>query len=368
MISIKIKDLAKIIEESAPHAYAESWDNVGLIVGDTNKKVDKVLTALDFTEEILDEAIEKKVGLIITHHPIIFGAIKKITTNDLTTRLIMKAIKHDIAIYAAHTNFDNIKGGLNFVVADRFSLKDSKVLEPTATKMYKLSCFIPIDHTEKVSKAIFEAGAGNVGNYDSCSFSSEGIGSFKGNDAANPFVGEINKIHFEPEKKIEVIVPAHKLHNVINALLQSHPYEEPAYDILVLENKNMLAGSGVIGRLPQPLAEKDFLSLTKELLIAPVLRHSKFTGNMISKVAICTGAGAFLLPQAISQGADVFITGDVRYHEFFSPDKKLLLIDAGHYETEQFSREWFVDIIKSRFSDFDIEVAERGKNPVGYWV
>ncbi|MDR2083413.1 MAG: Nif3-like dinuclear metal center hexameric protein [Bacteroidales bacterium] len=365
---MKIKDIAKIIEESAPHAYAENWDNVGLLVGDPNKEIKKIITALDFTEEVLDEAIEKNAEMIITHHPAIFGAIKKITTNDFTTRLIIKAIKHDIAIYAAHTNLDNVKGGLNYLVAEKFKLQNCFILEPTKANVYKLTYYVPLDYAEKVLKAIFDAGAGSIGNYDSCSFASEGIGTFKAKEGANPFIGDINKLHFEEEKKYDVIVLAHYLDNVIKALLQSHPYELPAYNIIAIDNDNYSAGSGVIGKLAQPINEKDFLKLTKDLLVTSVLRHSKLTGRMISKVAICTGSGAFLLPQAIRKDADVFITGDVKYHDFYSPDGKLLLIDAGHYETEQLSKEWFVEIIKSKFNDFDIEVSEKGGNPIGYWV
>ena len=364
---MKIKDITKLIEEAAPHAYAESWDNVGLLVGDANKEVSKVLLALDFSEDVLDEAIEKRAELIITHHPVIFGALKKITANSYTSKLIIKAIKNDVAIYAAHTNLDNISGGLNFIVAEKFGMENCRVLEPTAAKLYKLTCFVPIEHTEKLLTAVFDAGAGQIGNYDSCSFSSEGMGSFKANDKANPFVGELNKIHYEPEKKIEVIIPSHRLSQVVNALVKAHPYEEPAYDIIVLENKNLIAGSGVIGNLPQAISENDFLSLIKDKLQTKVLRHSKITNKNISKVAICTGAGGFLLPQAISKGADAFITGDVKYHDFFVPDNCLLLVDAGHYETEQFCREWFADIIKSKFNDLNVEISERGGNPVEYF-
>ena len=363
---MKVKDIAHIIEKSAPKNYAESWDNPGIQVGNIEQEVNKILVSLDFNIDVLNEAIAKKVDMIITHHPFIFNPIRKITTSDYNTSLIIKAIQNNITIYAAHTNLDNADGGLNFIVADILHLQKCTILEPEESKLYKIITFIPKDYIDTVRDAIFEAGGGCIGNYDLCSYYSSGEGTFRATKGTHPFVGKINEMHYEPEYRLEIIVPEHLKDKSIQALLAAHPYEEPAYDIVKLDNKYQKAGSGSVGYLPEPMEEIEFLNFTKSKMMIPCLRHSHIIGKKISKVAICTGAGAFLINKAISCKADAFVTADVKYHEFYIPNNQLLLIDAGHYETEQFSRQWFIDIIKSEYQDIDIEISQNSSNPVYY--
>ncbi|MDD4847862.1 MAG: Nif3-like dinuclear metal center hexameric protein [Bacteroidales bacterium] len=365
---LKIKQIAEAIERVAPRVYAEDWDNVGLLVGDPEKEVDQALIALDCSEAVIDEAIEKKAGIIITHHPLIFSAMKKLTPSNDTARLVMKAIKNDIAIYAAHTNLDNISCGLNALVADELELVQRSVLVPQNHRLYKLVTYVPLTHFEQVKEKLFAAGGGCVGHYDSCSFSSSGIGTFRAQEGTHPFVGQIGVLHQESEVRIEMLVAAHQRHLLLSVLKQVHPYEEPAIDLLPLENQYEGAGSGLIGMLKTPMQACDFLQLVKKRMQIPVLRHSSITEKIIQKVAICTGAGSFLMDDAIRCGADAFVTGDVKYHEFFVPQKSLLLIDAGHYETEQFSRQYLYTILKENFTTFAAQISESSFNAVHYLI
>lgn len=367
-MKLKIKQITAVIEKIAPTVYAESWDNPGLLVGDAEAEVEKALVALDCSEAVIDEAIEKKAGLIITHHPLIFVGVKKMVPTDETARLVIKAIKNDIAIYTAHTNLDNVFCGLNSLIADEINLKERSILEPQNEKLYKIVTFIPKTHVEYVRNELFKEGFGHIGNYDSCSFSTEGEGTFRANKDANPFVGKLGKIHIEPEYRVEFIVAEHQRNQALNILKTAHPYEEPAIDIFSLENSYEKAGSGMVGTLEKPMDEIDFLQLVKEKMLIPVLRHSHLTGKKIQKVAICSGAGSFLIKNAIHCNADAFITGDVKYHDFFVPENRLLLIDAGHYETEQFSRLYLYTILKENFTNFAVQISERGYNAVNYLI
>ncbi|MGI6718459.1 MAG: Nif3-like dinuclear metal center hexameric protein [Bacteroidales bacterium] len=363
----KVKDITSLIEKYAPKAFAEEWDNPGLQIGDKNQEVTKILISLDFTEEVLNEAISKNCNLIINHHPFIFRGIKNITTNNSDSKLIINAIKNNISIYAAHTNLDNINDGLNWLVAKRIGLSNIEPLDNSNTTTYKLVIFTPKDHVIKVRNALFDAGAGSIGNYDCCSYNSDGYGTFRANENTNPYVGEIGKIHEEPEIRTEVIVSQDNLEKVTNAIINVHPYEEPAYFINTLNNKHKLVGSGIIGTLEKDYTEDNFLKLIKDIVKTPTLRHTIKTGKKIKKVALCTGSGSFLINKALSKKADAFVTADLKYHDFYTPNKQLLLIDAGHFETEIFSCEWFKNIISKNYSNIEIIVSETFTNPVNYY-
>jgi dinuclear metal center YbgI/SA1388 family protein len=361
-----IYDLIHVIEEFAPPGLQESYDNAGLIVGDGEKEVISVLCTIDVTEEVIDEAIGLNANLIISHHPVIFTSLKSITGKNTVERVILKSLKNDIALYSAHTNLDNAFNGVNRTIADKLSLENTLVLSPLRNQLLKLVTFVPGDHAGKVRMAIFNAGAGHIGNYDQCSYNLEGNGSFRGGENTNPFKGKKGKIHFEPEVRIETIVPRFRLGAVLNALLKNHPYEEAAYDLYPVENEFKLAGAGLIGKLPEPLSADEFLESLHSAFNIPVIKYSGNNRQKIAKVAVCGGSGSFLLNRAISAGANAFITADIKYHQYFEAEDKILYCDIGHYESEQFTKEIFYSLLTKKLSKFAVHLSEIETNPVKY--
>lgn len=366
-MKIKISDLLQAINESAPPMLQESWDNTGLLVGDPEMEVHHALLTLDVTENIVEEAISRQCGLIIAHHPPIFKGLKSITTKNPVERAIMMAIKADIAIAAVHTNADNVLDGVNGMIAQKLGLKNLRILQPMNGMLKKLVVFCPAAHAAKVREAMFAAGAGHIGDYDSCSYNLEGYGTFRAGDSTNPFVGEKNKLHEEQEQRIETIVPAFRLDTVVKAMTAAHPYEEVAYDIYPLDNMFTGAGSGLVGELEDERSEEEFLKHISKSLQNSFLRHSELTAKPIKKVAVCGGSGAFLIHRAIASGADAFVTADIKYHDFFEADGKLLLVDAGHFETEQFTKELLFGYLKKKFPNFAPLISGVNTNAVHYF-
>lgn len=364
---LKLKDITDFLETIAPLSLQESYDNSGLITGNSSGFVNSAMVTLDVTEEVVDEAIDKKIGLIIAHHPVIFSGLKKITGKSFVERVIIKAIKNDIAIYAAHTNIDSVTGGVNSKICQKIGLTDCKILHPGQGILKKLVTFIPIEKADEVRQAVFEAGAGNIGNYDFCGFDLEGKGSFRGNEDSNPYVGEKNNIHIETEIRFETIFPSWLQTKVINALIESHPYEEVAYDIYSLDNKFEKTGMGMVGILPEPMPELDFLHHVKSKFNCKIIRHTALRGNKIVKVAVCGGSGSFLINHAISEKADIFITGDIKYHQFFDAENRIILADIGHFESEQFTKELFYELLTKKFPTFAVRFSEVNTNPVLYF-
>jgi dinuclear metal center YbgI/SA1388 family protein len=365
---MQIKQITQYIESIAPLAFQESYDNAGLIIGHPEDEVSGVLIALDITEEILDEAIKKNANMIIAHHPVIFGGIKKLNGRNNIERCVAKAIKNDIAIYAAHTNLDSVIGGVNSKICDKLELLNCQILAPLPNFLKKLVTFVPIADAEKVRKAMFEAGAGSIGNYDSCSFNLDGTGSFKGNNQAHPYVGLKNIIHFEEETRIETIFPKHIQSEVIQALLKTHPYEEVAYDIYPLDNNYKQAGIGMIGELEKPMNEMEFLLQLKELFHCKVIQHTRLLGKPISRVAVCGGSGSTYLSNAIEQKADIFVSADFKYHQFFDAENQLIIADIGHFESEQFTKEVFYELLTKKFPKFAVHLTKINTNPVKYLI
>lgn len=363
---MKIKEIVSALERFAPLPLQDGFDNAGLQIGLTEAEATGALLCLDVTEAVLDEAIALGYNLIISHHPLIFKGYKSITGRDYVERCILKAIKNDIVIYSAHTNLDNAPGGVNFKMAEKIGLSNVRVLEPKENALLKLVTFVPVSHVESVRKALFAAGCGCIGNYDACSYNVEGEGTFRAQAGCRPFCGDIGNLHTEKETRIETILPAYKKAEAIRALSSVHPYEEPVFDVYPLQNNWMQAGAGVIGELETPETELEFLKHIKKTFEVKCLRHNKLNGREIQTVALCGGAGAFLMPLAIRSGADVFITGEIKYHDYFGHDTDILLAEIGHYESEQYTKEIFYTIIRELFPSLALKQCKANTNPIKY--
>lgn len=362
-----IKEVTNYLESIAPLSYQESYDNSGLIVGEPSNKVNKVLLCLDSIESVVDEAITKRCQLIIAHHPIVFSGLKSFTGKNYIEKTIIKAIQNNIAIYACHTNLDNVLNfGVNEKIAKKLNVKNYTILAPKKNQLQKIISFVPKSHQQIVLDSIFSAGAGQIGKYSNCSFSSEGKGSFKASNAANPHIGEKGKIHFENEYRVEAIFPKYLQRKVIDALLNSHPYEEVAYDIFNLENKFNKIGSGLIGEIEEETPVIDFLNQIKVQLQTNTIKYTNPHKSTIKKIAICGGSGSFLLPYAINNKADIFITADYKYHQFFDAENKIIIADIGHYESEHYTIELFHDILAKQFKSINFVKTEINTNPVNY--
>lgn len=363
---MQLKDLIKHIEQLAPLYLQESYDNAGLLTGDPESTIKSGLIGFDITGELMEEAVSLKADVIISHHPLLLEGIKKLTGKTYTERILIKAIKNNIAIYSAHTNLDSVKGGINSKICAKLGLQDCQILDPKENFLKKLVVFVPESHADKVRQSLFNAGAGHIGKYDSCSYNSEGKGSFRGGENTDPFIGEKGKLNFENEIRIETIFVSDRQSDIIKSLLEVHPYEEPAYDIYPLDNIYHGAGFGMAGNLIKETDELEFLKIIKKIFKADGIRYTKLLGKKIRKVAVCGGSGSFLLQKAISSGADVFVTGDFKYHQFFDADNKILIADIGHYESEQFSSEIFYEILTNKFPNFALHLSKYSSNPISY--
>ncbi|WP_321318369.1 Nif3-like dinuclear metal center hexameric protein [Labilibaculum sp.] len=363
---MKVRDIVSSIEEMAPLTYQESYDNSGLLVGSYDSDVTGVLICLDVVESVVEEAIRKGVNLIIAHHPIVFKGLKRFNGSNYVERTVILAIQNNISIYAAHTNLDSVKGGVSDRICDLIGLQNRRILSPVNEDLFKLVTFVPNKFAQKIRDALFEAGAGSIGNYDSCSYTVEGTGSFRGGENTDPFVGEKGKVHLEPEVRIETIFPKHLKRKICSALLKNHPYEEVAFDIYQLENDNKQVGLGMIGELAVPEEPLFFLSRIKEIFGSACVKHTQISKRKIKTVAVCGGSGSSLLHKAINQKADVFVSGDFKYHEFFDAEGRIIIADIGHYESEQFTRDIFYEIVTKKFPNFAVYISEINSNPINY--
>lgn len=364
---MKIKEVISLLEELAPLSYSEDFDNTGLLVGDQEETVSGILITLDTLESVVDEAIANKCNLIVSFHPIIFSGLKKITGKNYVERVVIKAIQNNIAIFSMHTALDNSWNGVNAMICDKLKLEKRKILIPKRNTIQKLFTYVPIESVEKVRDVLFNAGAGNIGNYSNCSFNIDGTGSFRGNENSNPVVGERGEIRFEKEVQIGVTFQKHVQSQVLKALFKSHPYEEVAYEVTTLENTNQQIGMGMIGELDTPMSEEDFLKYLKETMNTKCVRHSKLTNKLISKVGVLGGSGSFAINEAKQAGADVFVTADLKYHDFFKAENNLLLADIGHYESEQYTKELLVSFLNKKISTFAVVLSQIDTNPITYF-
>jgi dinuclear metal center YbgI/SA1388 family protein len=363
---MKIRDVVAHLSSVAPPAYQESYDNAGLITGDPGWEVRGALVTLDCTEAVVDEAIEAGANLIVAHHPILFRGIKRLTGANYVERTLIKAIKNDIAIYAMHTNLDNVVGGVNSKMAEKIGLVNTRILLPKKDTLSKLVTFIPHENAEAVLAALHEAGAGQIGNYKNCSFRVEGQGAFMPVEGANPHIGEKDKLEIVNETRVEVIFPSWQEGRILEALRKSHPYEEVAYYLTPLANENQEVGSGLIGELPEAEEPMAFLRRLKVSMDLPMIRHTRIPGRKIRHVAVCGGAGSFLLSRAIQAGADAFISADFKYHEFFDAENRILVADIGHYESEIHTKELLAELLTKKFHTFASNFSKTVTNPISY--
>ncbi len=365
---MKIQEIISFLETIAPASLQESYDNAGLLTGNADWNCSGIISTLDATEAVVMEAIEKKCNLIVAHHPIIFGGLKKITGKNYVEKTIIRAIKNDIAIYAIHTNLDNVLTGVNAKMADQLGLINRHILSPKKGVVKKLVTFVPAAHVEHVRVALFTAGAGHIGNYNECSFSVEGEGTFKGAENTDPFVGKPGEKHNEKEFRIEMVFPAWAQNDIIKTLLTAHPYEEVAYDMFTIDNKHSKIGSGMIAELAEPKGEVEFLKQLKTAFGLSVIKHTPLLDKPVQKIALCGGAGSFIIAAAVAAGADFYITGDVKYHEFFDANDKLVIADIGHFESEQYTIDLLFDILSEKFPNFAVLKTRVKTNPVSYFV
>ncbi len=362
-----VKEVTDLLEELAPLELAEDFDNVGLLVGNANMEVSGILVSLDTLENVVEEAISKSCNLIVSFHPIIFKGLKKLTGSNYVERAVMKAIEEKIAIYSMHTALDNAREGVNAKLCEVLGIHGSKPLIQQKGSIKKLTTYVPKKEADKLRKALFKAGAGTIGDYKDCSFSVEGIGSYTPGENTNPAIGEVGKTHYEDEIQLNVTYTKDKEKSVLKALFSAHPYEEVAYEIYMLDNKNQHIGMGKIGELEQPMSEEDFLKLLKERLKVPAIRHSALLNRNIKKVAVLGGSGSFAIGAAKAAGADIFVTADLKYHQFYEAEKKIVLADVGHYETEQFTKNLLVDYLTKKMPNFAVCLSESRTNPIKYF-
>ncbi len=361
-----VQDVINHLHNLAPLAYAEDFDNVGLLVGNKSQTVSGVLVTLDTIEAVVDEAIKNNCNLIVSFHPIIFKGLKKITGKTYVERVVIKAIQHNIAIFAIHTALDNAYQGVNAIICDQLGLKNKRILMPQKSTIKKLTTYVPKANAVDLKENLFKVGAGNIGNYDNCSFSSEGIGTFRGNDNSNPVIGEKGKLQQEDETQINITFHKHLEPVILKTLFETHPYEEVAYEITTLSNTNQQIGMGMVAELERSQSEEDFLNFVKTRMKASSVRHSKLLNKPIQKVAILGGSGAFAIGAAKAAGADIFITADLKYHDFFSAENDIVVADIGHYESEQFTKTFLVDYLSKKITNFAIILSNTNTNPVKY--
>lgn len=361
-----LKEIANCFEAMAPLSHQESYDNSGIQLGEPDKQIDSALVTLDLNEQVAEEAIRLGVDLIVTHHPLIFKPLKQISGATPTERMVIGCLRHDIAVYACHTNLDASPQGVSHYLARKLGITNGTLLEPRQGLFTKLVVYIPAHAFPKVREALFQAGAGTMGDYEQCGFSAHGLGSFLPGKETHPYVGTPEQFHEEPEVRFETLFPSRLKKRVVEALMASHPYEEPAFDLFPLLNASNDAGFGWVGNLPEPLSAGHFLEKLKEKLACGALRYSTPPSRPIQKVAICGGSGSDLLGLAIAAGADAFVTADLKYHAFQAAEGALLLVDAGHYETEQFTKELFYDVLTKKFNNFAVHISKVKTNPINY--
>ncbi|MDD3735575.1 MAG: Nif3-like dinuclear metal center hexameric protein [Bacteroidales bacterium] len=366
-MKVTLSEFVSWLEELIPLSFQEDYDNSGLQVGDPGAMISSVLLAVDVTPEVLAEAVSHGCDLVLSHHPLIFRPLRHITGGNNSEVCVARALRHGIAVYSTHTSFDNTANGVSRILAEKIGLQRINVLSPLKGRLFRLVTFVPDSHASAVRDALFAAGAGNIGNYDRCSFNVTGEGTYRAGEGADPFAGSIGEYHAEPEVRIEVVVPAHVKGACVRALLAAHPYEEVAWDLIALDNEYRGAGAGAIGALPEPLAGAALLQVLQGFTGLPVIRYSGDPARTVRRVAVCGGAGSALINDAARAGADAFITGDIKYHSFMEAPPDMLVADIGHYESERYSLEILFNLIQKKFPNFALRFSGITTNPINYY-
>ncbi len=361
-----VKDIVSFFEEIAPFSYQESYDNSGLLVGNPAMEVKGILCSLDCTEAVIEDAIAQGCNVIVSHHPIVFKGLKRLTGANYVERTVIKAIQNNIALIAVHTNLDAYRFGVSHVIANKLNLQNQQILSPAKDSLVKLVALVPKEFKENVLQSLANVGAGEIGNYSDCSYASEGKGRFKPNTSANPFIGKANEIEEVEETKVEVLVEKAKLSKVLSALKEAHPYEEMVYDIIPITNENTYWGAGIVGDLPKEVNTLEVLQTIKKEFNAESVRYTQVHKEKIQRIAVCGGSGSFLLKDAICSKADLFLTADFKYHEFFDAENRIIIADIGHFESEQHIVEWFVAILSKNFTNFALRLTNVNTNPINY--
>ena len=363
-----ISDITRHLEFIAPPSLQESYDNSGLIVGDKSTEVRGVIVSLDCIEDTVLEAIEKGCNLIVAHHPIVFSGLKRFNNSNYVQRTVQLAIKNDIAIYAIHTNLDNVyHNGVNAKIADRLGLKNTHILAPKTGGLLKLVTYCPVKESQQILESLFSAGAGHIGDYSECSFSTQGYGTFLPGEGATPYLGEVGKRHMESEAKIEVILRAHQKAQILEALKTAHPYEEVTYELFPTLNADQEIGGGMIGELKREMTRDEFLSHLKSSMNLKVIKYTAFEGN-VKNVAICGGSGQFLFQLAKRSGSDAYVSSDFKYHEYFDAEGEVMICDIGHYESEKYTVDLLHSILSEKFSTFAVLKTAVDTNPIKYFL
>lgn len=363
--------IQKVIAEIEKHIampQAEDFDNVGLLCGLPERNVSGILVCHDALENVVDEAIQRNCNLIVCFHPIIFSGLKSLTGKNYVERAVLKAIENKVAIYAIHTAFDNDYYGVNAGICNLLGLKNLKILQPKKNNLKQLNVYVPKDYSEKVKEALFSAGAGNIGFYDECSFKVEGKGTFRPTEGSNPFSGEQNVRENADEDMISVIFESFKQNQLIAAMKSAHPYEEVAHQIYQIDNENQYSGLGMYGEFETEMDEREFMSFVKEKFNLNIIKHSDFNQKKIRRVGVLGGSGASGIKAALSKKCDAYLTGDLKYHDYFLAESKMLICDIGHYESEQLVSQQLFEILSQKFSTFAILKSSEKTNPVNYFL
>jgi len=363
---MRLNDVIAVLEALAPLSLAESWDNVGLLVGDRSGNVSRILTCLTLTPDVADEAVRTGAQLIVTHHPVLFKAVQRLTSDTVEGRTLLNLLRHDIAVFSPHTAWDNAPQGINRQLAELLDLTDIHPLRPQPRDELKIVTFVPAENLSAVQRAVWDVGGGVIGEYRDCSFVLEGTGTFFGSDAANPAVGQAGRLEEVAESRVEFVCPASLLTSALTALRQAHPYEEPAIDVYPLRSTATDGGSGRCGRLTTPMSLRDLSRRVQERLPAARIEIVGDPTLKIERLGIACGAAAEYWKDALRNGCQALLTGEARFHTAIEiRDAGFAMILAGHYATERLGMERLAELLARECPGVAVTASDAERDPLG---